>query len=112
MAPINVMAGLDPRLSGLFYLHGIRFYTDVIPENASAFIRDLYGYYAMAFGTIPDRAPKAPFRDDAIGIVGELNRIAGGLTRPSSNMPGAFPIVWMAASSAAMTAEPIARCSQ
>ncbi len=32
----------------------------VIPENAVAFIRDLYGHWAMALGTIPDSRKRLP----------------------------------------------------
>ena len=58
------IAGSRPVLSGLFYLRDIRSNLDVTPESALALIRGLGEYPDSLLGQIPDRARRAPFRDD------------------------------------------------
>ena len=88
-----------PLPSGLLYFTDTRTNLDVAPESALALIRGLSAQYSgFVWGQIPDRARRAPFRDDDVEIAAELNRTAMAFT-PASE-PGL---------AAAMTAAPQGR---
>jgi len=78
------MAGRDPMLSGLFYLPNTCQNLDVTPESALALIRGLGEYSEPMSKEIPDRARRAPFRDDTVEKSRKISRTVVGVTRPSS----------------------------